>query len=992
MRKVFAICIFQLLVLSLKAQQVSPFYEDGNLYLSFKKGSLAFTGSVSTDSLMAASALGDFGKLFPVAAMRRPFSFAKHQGLENIVKISLQNHLDVDRALSYLAKLSNLEYAEKVPLKRFYFAAPNDTDYNISQQWSLFKINSLLAWSYVTPGSNVKIAIVDDGMDISHPDIAANVWVNPGEIPGNGLDDDGNFFADDLNGWDFGQGDNDPNPQSLSWEHGTHVSGIASAVTNNTTGIASIGYNAKLMPVKATNSNLYVSHGYESIVYAADNAADVINLSWGGPAYSATEQNVLYYAHNLNCFVVSASGNDGNVTVNYPAGYDYVFSVAATGPNDVVTFNSNRGPWIDIAAPGINIYSTKPGNTYGLLTGTSMASPLVAGMAALMKSFNPMLTTTQIEHCIRSSADNIDFMNPFLVGQLGAGRINAYLAMSCVSATRNQIDLAIDSLVYPNRYACSGLVEPHLKIRNAGTDTITQFKLRYSIDNQPFQLVDLNVSLPYDSAFTYALPAQGLGSGEHTITAYVSWPNGIIDWNLFNDTLIQKFTILTAGLPLPFFENFSDTSASVDLWRMANNDGLVGWTMKEFFVQGNLERSAFINLFNDQNIGQRDGLISPPFNLSGLDSAWLSFDAAYQKNYNRPFDSLLVMVSTDCGMSFPHRVFAMPGPGLEWPTSDDTTATYFEADLQNFWCDSLNTQNGCYYVDLTDFIGNPSVVVQFQTFNQYGNNVYLDNVNVKGLPAVQAAPTVTFTADNQEICPGTMINFSYTGSSANNFQWTFTGGNPAVSNLQNVSVVYPNAGNFNVSLTAANGSNSSTANQNNFITVNPLPATQILGGIADTLLCLGDSMILTASGALTYTWNSNGLFPELLQNSVILNGQTAGLYDVWVRGISVDGCFALDSVQIEITSCLGMMDRDLSASFLYFADENLVLEWAGLESARAQIKIFSVNGALVSAQSLLVVNGKNTISSINHLRPGVYMVQINTESGESKHQKMVKLR
>jgi hypothetical protein len=237
-----------------------------------------------------------------------------------------------------------------------------------------------------------------------------------------------------------------------------------------------------------------------------------------------------------------------------------------------------------------------------------------------------------------------------------------------------------------------------------------------------------------------------------------------------------------------------------------------------------------------------------------------------------------------------------------------------------------------------------------------------------------------------------MINFSYTGSSASNFQWTLTGGNPAVSNLQNVSVVYPNAGNFNVSLTAANGSSSSTANQNNFITVNPLPATQILGGIADTLLCLGDSMTLIASGALNYTWNSNGLFPELVQNSVILNGQTAGLYDVWVRGTSADGCFALDSVQIEITSCLGLMDRDLSASFLYFADENLVLEWAGLESARAQIKIFSVNGALVSAQSLLVVNGKNTISSINHLRPGVYMVQINTENGESKHQKMVKLR
>ncbi len=989
MRSFFALILFQFLFINLRAQEVSPFYEDGNLYLRFKEGYVQFTKSKNTDSVIVCNALGEFAQLFPMARVSRLFSFAKHKGLENIVKISLENHRTIEGALAYLSSLSQLEYAEKVPLKRFYSTPPNDTDYNISQQWNLFKINSLLAWSYVTPGSDVKIAIIDDGMDITHPDLAGNVWVNPGEIPGNGGDDDGNFFTDDINGWDFGQGDNDPNPQSPTWEHGTHVSGIASAVTNNTTGIAAIGYNARLMPVKATNSNLYVSHGYEAIIYAADNAADVINLSWGGPAYSATEQNVMYYAHNLNCFVVSASGNDGNATVNYPAGYDYVVSVAATGPNDVITFNSNRGPWIDISAPGINIYSTKPGGLYGLLTGTSMAAPMVAGLAALMKSYNPLLTPDQIEHCIKSTADDINFMNPFLVGQMGAGRINAYQAMSCVSATRNEIDMAIDSLVNPNAYSCSGLIVPHLKIRNAGTDTINFFKLKYSLDNQPFQTIDLNVTLPYDSAFNYALPTVALGSGIHTLTAFVSWPNGIIDWNLFNDTIVESFSVLTAGLPLPFSEGFSDTSASVNLWSTLNNDGSIGWEIKDFSLQGNAERSAFINLYNDQGIGQRDGLVSPPFNFSGLDSVWMSFDAAYQKNYTRPFDSLLVLVSTDCGATFPFRALSLPGSGMEWPTSSDTGAVFFQANLLNQWCDSLNTQSGCYYVDLTQFSGNSNVVIQFQTFNKYGNNVFLDNINLNGVAASNAAPTVSFVGDDLDICPGNLVNFTYTGTSSTSFQWTFPGGNPTSSNLQNVSVVYPNSGNYNVTLIASNGSNSATSNQNNYITVNALPNIQIFGGLSDSLLCLGDTMDLTVSGASNYIWNSSGLFPETQQNVVSIIGQTAGNFDVWAVGTSPDGCVAGDTINLEITSCLSLDERLESNISIYAWNGQIIIDFSKELSSLINLKMVAMNGALVMEQSFMAVAGKNSLEIPQYIAPGVYLVKLGLPDGDLFNQKLV---
>lgn len=971
------------------AQEISPFYEDGNLYLKFKPGSVLFTNSDKDDSLLVAQNLSEFTSRFSVKKINRQFSFAKHPGLENIVKISLRNPAQIDEALKFLSAQKQLEYAEKVPLKRFYSTPPNDTDYNISQQWNLFKVNAQLAWSYVSPGSDIKIAIVDDGMDITHPDLGANVWVNPGEIPGNGIDDDGNFFIDDINGWDFGQDDNDPNPQSPTWEHGTHVSGIACAVTNNTTGIASIGYNSRLMPVKATNSNLYVSNGYEAIVYAADNGADVINLSWGGPAFSFTEQNVLYYAHNLKCFIVSASGNDGNSNVNYPAGYDYVMSVAATGPNDVITFNSNRGPWIDISAPGINIYSTKPGGLYGLLTGTSMACPMVAGLAALMKSFNPLLTPDQIEHCIKSTADNINFMNPFLIGQMGGGRINAYQAMSCVSATRNEIDMAIDSLVDPSKYTCSGNIVPQLKIRNAGTDTVTTFKLTYGIDNQAYQSMIVNVNLPYDSAYILSLPQVSLGSGNHTLTAFVSWPNGIIDWNLFNDTIVETFSVLTSGLPVPFTENFSDTSNSRDLWKVWNNDGLYGWEIVDISLQGNPEQTAFINLYNDQSIGQRDGLISPSFNFSGLDSVWMSFDAAYQKNFSRPFDSLLVLVSTDCGNTFPFRALSLPGNGQEWPTSSDTAAVYFQANQLNQWCDSLNTQYGCYLVDLTQFAGNDNIVIQFQTFNKYGNNVYLDNINLNGVATTTSAPTVSFSADDLEICPGTMVSFSYTGSSATAFQWTFPGGVPSVSNLQNVSVVYPASGNFSVSLQAFNGSSSNTSNQTNYITVNPLPNVQIFSGLNDSLLCLGDTMIITASGAGGLIWNSTGLFPEIQQNSVTVPGNAAGNYSVWVVGTSADGCVGSDSVNIEITSCLGIPEANGSAVNIFVGDNRLILELGIENSSLVNMKLVGVNGALVMEDTFMASPGKNSRNIPEYVSSGVYVVKVTLKDGQSYHQKLV---
>jgi PKD repeat protein len=213
------------------------------------------------------------------------------------------------------------------------------------------------------------------------------------------------------------------------------VAGISGAATNNGQGVASIGHNLTILPVKSTNSASFVTHGYDGVIYSVAAGADVINMSWGGGGSSTTAQNIISYAYNEGVVLVAAAGNDNVSSVFYPAGYPEVISVASTTFGDSKSSFSNYGSWIDISAPGSAIYSTVPGGGYQIKQGTSMASPMVAGLAGLMLSLNPSLSPADIETCILSTADDIDAANPSFIGQLGAGRINAFQAMNCVSAT-----------------------------------------------------------------------------------------------------------------------------------------------------------------------------------------------------------------------------------------------------------------------------------------------------------------------------------------------------------------------------------------------------------------------------------------------------------------------------------------------------------------------------------------------------------------------------
>ena len=324
---------------------------------------------------------------------------------------------------------------------------PNDPRYE--EQWNLPLIEMPRAWAIEKGSSEVTIAIVDGGIDYTHQDLAAKIWRNTGEIPDNDIDDDQNGYIDDIRGWDFTDapnvavegdsevGDNDPIDAS---GHGTHVAGIAAADVDNGLGVAGVAWNCTLMPLRAGASNGAGTHLQDddssaAIVYAVDNGARIINMSWGSSRNSFVIRDAIDYAYARGVLLVAAAGNDRAQDTIYPAGYRKVIAVAATDQNKQRFYQSNFGASIDIGAPGNVILSTQIGNRYRRLTGTSMATPHVSGVAALILSKRPNLTHDETRQIIIITADST-LESPELVG---AGNLNAAKALMASGSMQARI-------------------------------------------------------------------------------------------------------------------------------------------------------------------------------------------------------------------------------------------------------------------------------------------------------------------------------------------------------------------------------------------------------------------------------------------------------------------------------------------------------------------------------------------------------------------------
>jgi serine protease len=370
--------------------------------------------------------------------------------LSRLYKISFPESFQVKEVVQAFSSDPNVEYAEAIPILHLA-EVPDDSYY--SQLQHLPQIFAPQAWA-VHKGENgeeeISIAVIDSGVDWDHVDLRENIWQNlaedadgdnhtmeyngaqwvldPGDL--NNIDDDGNGFVDDLIGWNFITDNGDPNPIEghPQGHHGSHCAGISNGVTNNGTGIASISWNLSLMPV-CVFGGVY-DYGYEGIIYAAENGADIISNSWGSGVYSMAHQEAVNYATGLGSIIIAAAGNNHHSLEFYPACYQNVISVASVSGDDVKADYSNFCFPVDISAPGGGteggILSTIPGNAYMLLSGTSMATPCIAGCLGLLKSYHPDWSNAGLITQLLGTADNIDSLNPDYANMLGSGRVNAY--------------------------------------------------------------------------------------------------------------------------------------------------------------------------------------------------------------------------------------------------------------------------------------------------------------------------------------------------------------------------------------------------------------------------------------------------------------------------------------------------------------------------------------------------------------------------------------
>ena len=373
----------------------------GELIVKFKP-SISVKPSVSTTGIATIGyrSIDTLNEEHDVTSLEKVFKPAKKPvaketpDFTNIYILKLPIDANIPSIAEAYKKNPNVEYAEPNYIAHIC-VKPNDLYY--SQQWAHQNMQSEQAWDMERGNPNITIAIVDTGVDWNHPDLAANIWNNTDEIPGNGIDDDGNGYVDDVRGWDFVNSDSDPMDDN---GHGTHCSGIAAAETDNGVGVAGVCWNCAIMPLKGLNvygsgksSDLAIG-----IQYVADNGADIISMSWGSYSSSNLIKDVIGYAYVQGVVLVGAAGNDNTISKFYPAGYDNVIAVSATDSNDDKASFSNYGSWIDVAAPGVSIYSTMPTyqvylNTeygipqnYAYLGGTSMSCPFVAGLAGLILS------------------------------------------------------------------------------------------------------------------------------------------------------------------------------------------------------------------------------------------------------------------------------------------------------------------------------------------------------------------------------------------------------------------------------------------------------------------------------------------------------------------------------------------------------------------------------------------------------------------------------
>jgi len=305
---------------------------------------------------------------------------------------------------------------------------PNDPYW--AYHWHLTNITADLAWDTVKGSSSVVVAVMDTGLATSHADLSANVWVNPGEIAGNGIDDDLNGYVDDVNGYDFAYGDGNPDD---AYGHGTLCAGVVAAVQDNAIGVTGVAPLCRVAGIKAAldSGYFYDSATVPAYLYCADMGFKVISMSFFSDGVTAAERDGIDYCWKHGVVLVAAAGNSLSVIPYYPGAYENVIAVAATDSANNPTWFTDYGSWVDVAAPGVGVATTSVGGYTTGFAGTSASTPHVAGLAALLWSANPAATATQIRAALEDTARST--FHPPWGEYTGYGRIDCDAAVDRVT-------------------------------------------------------------------------------------------------------------------------------------------------------------------------------------------------------------------------------------------------------------------------------------------------------------------------------------------------------------------------------------------------------------------------------------------------------------------------------------------------------------------------------------------------------------------------------